>query len=170
MTVSIKEKAKEIKGGNGFEEGASAETFFLLEAPKKPQLNPLISGLFAAVLVTTSVGSYALGHYAGKNGAAKAPMTPKKSEVQISRIVQDIPGNETNAASSTRVEGAGQSQTAAAAMATQGAYVGSKKGSKYHLPWCPGAKAISDVNKVWFESKEEAEAKGYSKAANCKGL
>lgn len=53
---------------------------------------------------------------------------------------------------------------------TTGAYVASKNGEVYHLPWCSGAKRISEKNKVWFESKEEAEAAGYRKAGNCKGL
>lgn len=51
-----------------------------------------------------------------------------------------------------------------------GVYVGSKSGSKYHLPTCPGALRILPENKVWFSTKEEAIAKGYSPAANCPGL
>ncbi len=48
--------------------------------------------------------------------------------------------------------------------------VGSKNGAKYHFPWCPGALRISEKNKVWFASKEAAEAAGYTKAGNCAGL
>lgn len=55
-------------------------------------------------------------------------------------------------------------------MAKTGMYVGSKSGSKYHLPSCPGALRILAENKVWFSSKEDALAKGYTPAANCKGL
>jgi len=51
-----------------------------------------------------------------------------------------------------------------------GAYVGSKSSHKFHLPWCPGALKISDANKIWFDSKEEALAKGYTPASNCKGI
>ena len=54
--------------------------------------------------------------------------------------------------------------------ALQGAYVASKKGTKYHSPWCPGAKQMKEDNKIWFATKAEAEAAGYSPAANCKGL
>ena len=39
----------------------------------------------------------------------------------------------------------------------KGNYVVSKNGSKYHLPWCSGAQRISETNKIWFETKEEAE-------------
>jgi Metal binding domain of Ada len=49
-------------------------------------------------------------------------------------------------------------------------YVASKSGSVYHLPWCSGAKRIKEANKVFFDTKEAAEAAGYRPASNCKGL
>lgn len=49
-------------------------------------------------------------------------------------------------------------------------FVGSKNGSKYHYPWCPGAQQMKEENKIWFGSREEAERAGYTPAANCKGL
>jgi hypothetical protein len=51
-----------------------------------------------------------------------------------------------------------------------GAVVGSKNGTKYHYPWCAGAQTIKEENKIFFASIEEARAKGYTPAANCKGL
>ncbi|MBX9906484.1 hypothetical protein K2X96_01130 [Patescibacteria group bacterium] len=53
---------------------------------------------------------------------------------------------------------------------SSGSYVASKKSDKYHLPWCSGAQRISEENKVWFASKEEAEAAGYAPAGNCPGI
>jgi len=52
----------------------------------------------------------------------------------------------------------------------EGGYVASKNGTKYHLPWCSGALRIKEENKVWFQTKEEAQAQGYAPAANCKGI
>lgn len=49
-------------------------------------------------------------------------------------------------------------------------YVASKSGTKYHLPWCPGAKQIKNSNKIYFKTKEEAEKAGYGPASNCKGI
>lgn len=49
-------------------------------------------------------------------------------------------------------------------------YVASQNGSVYHLPYCAGAKRISEANKITFASKAEAEAAGYRPAANCPGL
>ncbi len=51
-----------------------------------------------------------------------------------------------------------------------GQVVASKNGSKYHYPWCAGAQQISEKNKIFFASIEEARAAGYTPAANCKGL
>lgn len=48
--------------------------------------------------------------------------------------------------------------------------IGSKNSDKYHYPWCPGFKQISDANKVVFASKEDAEKAGYTKASNCKEI
>jgi hypothetical protein len=48
--------------------------------------------------------------------------------------------------------------------------VASKSGTKYHYPWCAGAKQISEKNKITFNSIAEARAKGYTPASNCKGL
>lgn len=52
----------------------------------------------------------------------------------------------------------------------QGMYVGSRGGTTYHLPWCGGAKRIKEENKIWFQSKDEASARGYKPATNCNGI
>jgi hypothetical protein len=57
-----------------------------------------------------------------------------------------------------------------AADSAKGLLVASKNGTKYHFPWCAGAKQIADKNKVWFNSYEEAQKAGYSPASNCPGL
>lgn len=51
-----------------------------------------------------------------------------------------------------------------------GQVVASKNGTKYHYPWCAGAKQISEKNKITFNSIEEARTAGYTPASNCKGL
>ncbi len=50
------------------------------------------------------------------------------------------------------------------------AVVGSKSGTKYHLPDCPGAKRIKPANLITFESIAAAKAAGYTPASNCPGL
>lgn len=62
------------------------------------------------------------------------------------------------------------STPAAAAAPVAGGYVASKSGTKYYLPWCGSVSRIKEENKVWFATKEEAEAAGYKPATNCKGM
>ena len=52
----------------------------------------------------------------------------------------------------------------------KGKYVASKNSTFYHYPWCPGAQKIKEENKIWFQTKEEAENSGYKPAGNCDGL
>ena len=63
-----------------------------------------------------------------------------------------------------------QTAVATAALNPQGKYVASKSGKNYHFPWCQSAQKISEQNKIWFQTKEEAEKAGYKPAANCPGL
>lgn len=56
------------------------------------------------------------------------------------------------------------------AQSSSGIVIGSKNSNKYHYPWCSGAQRISDANKIYFSSVEEARKSGYIPAANCKGL
>ena len=53
-------------------------------------------------------------------------------------------------------------------LAAGGKLMGSRNGTKYYFPWC--GSNIAEKNKIWFNSEAEAKAKGYSPAANCKGL
>lgn len=62
------------------------------------------------------------------------------------------------------------SQTNPPVPSEKGKFVASKNGTKYYLPWCSGVDKINEVNKVWFETKEEAEARGLTPAANCPGI
>ncbi len=58
----------------------------------------------------------------------------------------------------------------AAAVVTDTTVIASKSGTKYHYPWCPGAKQIKETNRISFATPLEARASGYTPAANCPGL
>ncbi|HEY4493460.1 MAG TPA: hypothetical protein VJB98_02475 [Candidatus Paceibacterota bacterium] len=49
-------------------------------------------------------------------------------------------------------------------------YVASRNGTKYYLLSCSGVSRIKEENKIYFSSKEQAEARGLTPAANCPGL
>ncbi len=68
------------------------------------------------------------------------------------------------------IENQGKVYPPATEQSDVGRVVGSKNSDKYHLPDCPGAKQISEQNKIWFDSIEAAEKAGYKPAGNCPGL
>lgn len=48
--------------------------------------------------------------------------------------------------------------------------VASKTGKKYYYSWCSGVNRIKEENKIWFNSTEEARARGLTPASGCIGL
>lgn len=88
---------------------------------------------------------------------------PKTEPIQIKNLekasVEDI-----------EIKDQGKVYPPATEQSDVGRVVGSKNSDKYHLPDCPGAKQISEQNKVWFDSIEAAEKAGYKPAGNCPGL
>ena len=43
----------------------------------------------------------------------------------------------------------------------------SSRGSRYYPWWCDKGKSISEANKVWFSTPQEAETEGYTIAKGC---
>lgn len=51
--------------------------------------------------------------------------------------------------------------------AMSGNFVASINGKAYYPATCTAAQRIKEENRIWFASKEEAEADGYKPAQNC---
>lgn len=108
------------------------------------------------ILVLVATGAFGLGRLS--THATSAPVTlfvPQSQEAAV--LGSANPGGVASVNVGVDVSGDGR-------------VVASKNGSKYHLPWCSGAQRIAEQNKIWFNSRAEAEAAGYAPAANCKGL
>lgn len=121
------------------------------------KIKPFIAddGVFyALLLIAIGVTSFGLGRW------SLSGMQPINQPASIIMTESAVPERMV----------AGGASGASSSVATTGTYVASKNGSKYHLPYCPGAQQMKEENKVWFSSKEEAEAAGYTPAANCKGI
>lgn len=111
--------------------------------------------LLAGLVVAVSLTSFALGRV-----SVEEKTEAFQAKMQSGNVVT-APGGEvapTTQSSATSEETPG------------GGYVASKNGTKYHLPWCGSAKQIKEENKIWFATKEEAEASGYQPASNCPGI
>lgn len=105
--------------------------------------------LLVVIIIVTGVGGFALGKASNSSFEAMKAISHEERNNKPLKIPQ--------------------TEQEATVIANQ-QYVASKNGTKYHLLWCPGAKQIKEENKVYFESKDEAERAGYTPAANCKGI
>lgn len=121
------------------------------------------SDLFTAAVIFLSVlASFGLGRL--------SLIWPQKTPIQFKNTppAQTVQAEETTGGGG---ESTAKNQIQAANILNfQGKFVASKSGMSYHYPWCPGAQKIKEENKVWFQTKEEAENRGYKPAGNCQGL
>lgn len=113
---------------------------------------------FALVIILVGLASFALGRLpvdsGGVNNQPASIILSENSAIAADGGAQTAATNESSGADTNAT----------------GQYVASKNGSKYHFPWCGGAKQMKEENKIWFDSVEEAKAAGYTPAANCPGL
>lgn len=109
--------------------------------------------LLALLVVAVSLTSFALG---------------RASTTQKQTVFEANPTEEVASVRKATESGQEPGVAIPGSVPTERGYVASKNGTKYHLPWCPGASQIKEENKLWFATKEEAEKAGYSPAANCK--
>lgn len=117
--------------------------------------------LTALVVILASISAFGLGILAGR--ADKGGEVTFETVPMEERALQNTSANALSAVETVP-------EAPIPTLTTGGQYVASKKGTKYHFPWCPGAKAMNEDNKIWFSTQEEAEKAGYTKASNCKGL
>ncbi len=125
----------------------------------RPNLRPLSDDLFLGlIIILVAFGSFGLGRLSKIEGA--------KVPIQIENAPE---------VTAETFSGSVQSDTVATpqsliSTSKAGDLVGSKNGTKYHYTWCSGAQRIADANRIYFTSKSDAEARGYTPAVNCKGL
>ncbi len=124
--------------------------------------------LIALVLLCVSMCSFILGRVSVL-GTGAFDMSQNNAEI-ISSIDESITLKSQEPPLIESSERVSATTAEIPIVASSGQYVGSKNGTKYHLPWCAGAQQIKEENKVWFSSKKEAEGAGYTPAANCKGI
>jgi hypothetical protein len=110
------------------------------------------------ILISIAFSSFMLGKYSVVTPNDISTINHEVvNSAGIRQVVEQTPGHDV--ASNTELTNK-----------IEGGYVASKSGTKYHLPWCSGAQRIKEENKVWFSTKESAEAAGYAPAANCPGI
>lgn len=116
---------------------------------------------YGLIVILVAIISFILGQLSIKNDSkTEKPIVQMIEPINLSAT---IPANKTietvNKATVDFVENDNKNQ-----------FVASKNGKRYYLKSCAGAKRIKPENLISFESRELAEAAGYTKAANCPGL
>jgi hypothetical protein len=124
--------------------------------------------LWLAIVVLASSGSFGLGYLSGKESGAGDVIIESRG-ASLEEVTKRT-GSELQAAPVAARAMVATEEPLPATPDGGGQYVASKSGKSYHLPWCAGAKQIKEENKIYFNSKEEAEAAGYAPAKNCKGI
>lgn len=122
----------------------------------------------AALIFLVGLSSFGLGRLSAV-WPKKEPITITGNQESPSRAPTAGQAGIRNQGSINRQE-ASISSSNVMPTAAKGKYVASKNGGSYHLPWCSGAQRIKEENKIWFQTKEEAESRGYKPAGNCEGL
>ncbi len=118
----------------------------------------------AVLLILVAVASFGLGRQSVIEGE------PIKTVENKGAIVLSQPTVATPTLAPTPLPVTASGGTETEDPVSDGEVVASKSGTKYHLPTCSGAKTIKPENLITFASRAEAEAAGYTPAANCKGL
>lgn len=152
--MSIKEKQEEIKGGDPSGEYDEEEFDIVPKGRTLPLKRHILNLSLIVLLATLSFGLGRMTIYQESRVPVRI-IPPQGKNIETS-----IPSLEAGEVKGVSTEG----------VSLTGEVVASKSGSKYHFPWCAGAKQISEKNKITFTSVEEARKAGYAPASNCKGL
>jgi len=141
---SIKDFVEKIKGFRPF------QAHHLRTLP-----DDLFLGL---IIVLVALGSFGLGRLSKIEGS--------KTPIQF----ENLPENSTKAFENKDIPATREVLPTNTLNATNSQIVGSKTGKKYYYPWCTGVQKISPSSLIHFSSKSEAESRGYTPSATCKGL
>lgn len=142
---SIKDLVEKIKGSLGF---------------RQLNLRVIPDDIFLGfVIILVAFGSFGLGRLSKIEGS-KIPIrienAPNVTADTFTPKTTEVPLN--------------NNQNASIIGTTMDQLVGSKNGKKYYYPWCSGTQKISPANLIHFASKVDAESRGYTPSATCKGL
>lgn len=141
--MSIKDWVGKIK---------SPEEVISFDREGRVERYPWLQGLYLSLIIIM-VGTLSFGL-----GRISAPQDREPLEI---RYDESLTANVLNSGKPAPLE--------AVSPATVGSngVVASSKSTKYHYSHCPGAKQISEANKITFASASDAESAGYVLAGNC---
>jgi len=158
-----------MQEGKDTEEYVAEEDFEYKEGKGwKDRFQDFVQGPYFVVMaiVLLSIIAFSLGRISG--------LQDKKEPVRVLNNINTSPPNPSpklGEGSSAQINSGEVKGVSNLPMSDIGGQVvASKNSTKYHYPWCGGAKQIAPKNLITFNSIEEARAAGYLPASNCKGL
>lgn len=120
------------------------------------------------LIIFVGLSSFALGRLSTEE-YAKTPVTIENIAGLYGQTIPTV-GNREVTPSITPKANIAPIKAQTSVTASTGNYVASKSGKRFYLPTCSGVKRINEANKVWFMTKEDAIAAGFTPANNCDGL
>lgn len=136
-----------------------AETFTFAKDGRVEKY-PLYKKLYLSlVIVLVATLSFGLGRLSGggERGGIKLEFDSSMSNTQFPISNEATASKALNSLENSKLKIENSTQV-----------VASSKGNKYHYPYCPGAKQISEKNRITFSNAAAAEASGYTLASNCR--
>jgi hypothetical protein len=150
-------KINPLRSGSGEE---TSEVISFGEDGKIEKFPALKKFYISIIIILTACLSFGLGRLS--SGEGRAPI-----KIEFDNEIVGSQESQNLGTTNSVLNSAPQAAAVVKALG-EGSVVASSKGSKYHYPHCSGAKQIKEENKIVFNSKELAEAAGYTLAANCK--
>lgn len=145
MNRTIQDLIEKIKG---------LASLFRFDSRTLPTLSNDV--FLGAIIILVAFGSFGLGRLSRIEGA-RVPIrienAPKVTEETFTQKATVVDAN-----TSSLIENSSNQ------------LVGSKNGKKYYYVWCSGVSRIAEGNRIYFASKADAEARGYTPSSTCKGL
>ncbi len=128
-----------------------------------------------SVMVLVAISAFSLGKYSYMKSNREPvriiyPSAVSTSSSSLEQVSFPKTKNSNQTAAAVNANPGYTRPSSSAVSDAGGRVVASKNSTKYHYPWCGGAKQISPQNLIVFNSIEEARKAGYTPAANCKGL
>ena len=125
----------------------------------RPNFRIIPDDLFLGlIIILVAFGSFGLGRLSKIEGSKVPIRIENTPEITTEAFSGKVPADTVKAS------------TALTSSTSREGLVASKNGTKYYYPWCSGVSRISPANLIHFATKAEAEARGYTASATCKGL
>ncbi|MFA6256920.1 MAG: hypothetical protein WCT29_01270 [Candidatus Paceibacterota bacterium] len=113
--------------------------------------------LIVLIVILVGLGSFELGRLSkiGNSGGIKIEYPP---EMVQANAISTTASNPHTTVDKMQISGT-QSQ--------EKSFFASSRGKKYYPANCSAGDSIKESNRVWFDSREEAESAGYELSASC---